>query len=223
MKRHALATSARFASLLLAGIALASCALQDAPALEGEGDVSGTPALIEIDLERMIYQQRYDPWEAASIFPDGKVMRHPPEGTVPRDRITFAPQVTDGVDDEGAYVDRVPYRLDRRALQRGQNRYDIFCAPCHGVAGDGVAQVAVAMSLRKPPTLVDAPIAAYPAGRLYQAIDVGYGLMRSYAADLTVEDRWAVVAYVQALQRARSTALDALPPAVRARALSELP
>ncbi|EYF06916.1 c-type cytochrome [Chondromyces apiculatus] len=211
--------------LLLGAVALAGgvagCALQDDPALEGEGDERGA-ARLEIDLERMIYQPRYDAWEPAAVFPDGKVMRHPPEGTVPRDRVTESALLSEGLTEEGGHAARVPITLSREVLRRGQQRYDIFCALCHGVAGDGVSEVARVMTQRPPPSLVEAPIAGYAPGRVYQVIDQGYGLMRSYAADLSITDRWAVVAYVQALQRARSVSLDALPAPVRERALSEL-
>lgn len=202
---------------------LGACTLADDPARPGEGDESAGPRLLEVDLERMIYQAKYDLWEACAYFPDGKVMREPPAGTVPHGEEDPGPAVTGGLTDAGDYVPRVPVELTMDVLRRGQDRFGVYCSPCHGVTGNGVSQVAKVMQLRPPPSLVEGRIADYPPGRIYHVIDHGYGLMRSYAADLPIMDRWAVVAYVQALQRARGVDLDTLPPALRARALSELP
>lgn len=202
---------------------LGACTLADDPAPPGEGDEGAGPRLLEVDLERMIYQARYDLWEACAYFPDGKVMREPPAGTVPHGEVDLGPAVTAGLTDVGDYVARVPLELTMDVLRRGQDRFGIYCSPCHGVTGNGVSQVAKVMQLRPPPSLVEGRVAEYPPGRIFQVIDNGYGLMRSYSADLPLMDRWAVVAYVQALQRARGVDLDALPPALRARALSELP
>ena len=209
---------------LLAILALGACSMSDAPP-EGEREGAETInlRLLELDLERMIYQSRYDLWEASAYFPDGKVMRHPPEGTVSRTEVVGQPALTQGIAADGDYVARIPVPLSMEMMKRGQERFGIYCAPCHGLMGDGDTHVARVMQLRPPPSLVEGAIALYPPGRIYQVIDQGYGLMRSYAADLPLMDRWAVIAYVQALQRAEGVALDSLPPPVRARALTELP
>ena len=168
-----------------------------------------------LSLERMIDQPRYDPYEDADIFEDGSAMQKPPEGTVSRERFLGPPEISAGRTAGGEWVSRVPVPIDRNALEWGEERFRIYCAACHGTAGDGRSPVAENMTLRKPPSLVEPPVRAYPPGRVYRAIAEGYGMMPSYADVLAVEDRWAVVAYVGALQIAHEVELDALPPELR--------
>jgi mono/diheme cytochrome c family protein len=175
----------------------------------------------DVDFNRMYEQPRYDEYEPSPYFANGAVMRHPPAGTVPRSRPMVSPDIGTGVRD-GVPVERVPIDVTGALLARGQNRYDIFCAPCHGVTGTSQTQVAENMRLRPPPPLVLPPVRDYPAGRIYRAVAQGYGLMRAYAAELPLADRWAVVAYVQALQLSQQVALDALPPALQMEAASWL-
>jgi hypothetical protein len=173
------------------------------------------------DFERMLVQDHYLPYEKSEFFADERELRTPPEGAIPRDEIVGDPALTTGVV-SGVYVDRTPLPLGRATLDRGHDRFDRFCAPCHGVAGDGVSRVARSMTLRKPPSLVDARARAFPPGRVFQVTTLGYGLMRSYAEDLEVADRWAVVAYLRALQRSAEVPLDSLPPRARGEAEKEL-
>lgn len=166
------------------------------------------------DYERMVNQHRYDPYEQSTFFEDGLIMRHPPAGTVRHDRVTGPPALTAGITD-GRFTDRIPLPVDAALVERGRNRFEIFCAPCHGLLGDGESQVAENMSLRPPPSLHIERIRAYPPGRIYHVIESGYGVMRSYAAELPLYERWAVVAYVQALQLSQRIELDRLPDALR--------
>jgi mono/diheme cytochrome c family protein len=168
----------------------------------------------DVDLERMLDQKRYDPYEPSEHFDDGMVMRTPPVGTVPRSRLMAPAPVIQGVQD-GKLVERIPVDMSPALVERGRNRYEIFCAPCHGVLGDSDNRVAASMTLRPPPSLHEPRLRDYPPGRVYQVITGGYGLMRSYAAELPVADRWAVVAYVQALQLSQYTELDRLPAELR--------
>jgi mono/diheme cytochrome c family protein len=173
------------------------------------------------DLERMIVQERYQTYDPCELFPDGRAMRTPPEDTVAHSPYEITPDIARGVVN-GAYVDRIPIPVTRELLARGQDRFQIYCATCHGIAGDGESWVARKMSLRKPPSLIDARVRSFPPGRIYQVIQEGYGLMRSYVEDLDQEDRWAVVGYVQALLVASAVPLSRIPPAQRARAEEEL-
>jgi mono/diheme cytochrome c family protein len=176
--------------------------------------------LIHLDLERMIDQRRYRSYQSCEFFPDDRAMRTPPEGTVERDRVIDA-AVAEGVVD-GNYLDHIPIEVDRGLVARGHDRFDTFCAPCHGVAGDGDSIVAANMQLRRPPSIVDASAQAFPAGYIFRVISGGYGVMRSYAEDLTIEERWAAVAYLRALQLRSGVPLAALPVALRQRAEVEL-
>jgi mono/diheme cytochrome c family protein len=108
-------------------------------------------------------------------------------------------------------------------VERGRRRFETFCAPCHGVLGDGRARVAANMTLRQPPSLVGERARSFAAGRIFQVITQGYGLMPRYSDEMpATDDRWAVVAYLRALQTSRGVAARSLPPALRARAEEEL-
>jgi mono/diheme cytochrome c family protein len=190
--------------------------------LLGLGGAACEGALPEPDFERMLSQRNYHAYEAAPMFADGRAMRQPPAGTVSRARRLGEPAFTAGVVG-GRYVDRVQVPIDRPLLERGRDRFDVFCAACHGLLGDGVSEVARRMALRKPPSLVTAPVTAFPPGRVYQVVTEGYGLMPSYGSELPDHDRWAVVAYLGALATSQSIGLDALPAEMRARARRALP
>lgn len=176
----------------------------------------------DLDLERMIQQPRYSSYEECPACPDGTIMMQPPLGSVARQPAAASPAVASGRNLDGTWVERIPIPLGRPVLERGRSRFDIFCAACHGRLANGLSQVAENMSLRLPPSLVEPPRSDYPAGRVYAAATEGYGLMRSYAAELSVADRWAVVAYVQALAISQSVPLAELPAAVREEARSWL-
>ncbi len=162
------------------------------------------------DLERMIEQPRYEPYAASSFFEDGSAMRTPPAGTVPRA--------------SGASRSTAPARppLERALLERGRERFDIYCAPCHGLDGTARTHVAVMMRLRPPPSLHEPRIRARDVAQLQRLIRTGYGLMPSYDALLTGTDEWAIAFYVQALWLSQRAPLDRLPPDLRERALRSL-
>ena len=189
------------------------------------GSMLGCDLLPPIDLQRMINQDKFTVWQHCPYFEDGSIMRTPPEGTLPRDVPFGDPPVNQGLVGD-AYVADVPIPVTRDLLVAGRVRFDAFCAPCHGLRGDGESIVALNMDLRRPPALAggSAAAATFPAGRIYQIIDQGYGLMRSYAEDLgSPEERWAVVAYLRALQLSHGVPLSSLPPAVRQEAERLLP
>jgi mono/diheme cytochrome c family protein len=175
----------------------------------------------DITWDRMIDQRRGKAYAASSFFADGKLMQAPPEGSVPADRTLGPSTLTEGRSGE-QYVSAVPIAVDRALLQRGRDRFETFCAACHGILGTGESSVAHNMELRRPASLVSDPVRSFPAGRVYQVISAGYGLMPSYAAELPIHDRWAVVAYLHALQRSQATALASLPAAMRRQAEEQL-
>jgi mono/diheme cytochrome c family protein len=168
----------------------------------------------QVDLNRMLDQHKYEAYEPNSFFDDGQSMRRPPAGTVRREAVLGPPELVSGRLN-GQYVETLPRPLDAALLERGQNRFRIFCQTCHGELGDGNSQVAENMKLRKPPSLHEERIRAYPAGRLYRVISEGYGLMPAYDEQLGIDDRWAVVAYVQALQLSQNARLSDLPENMR--------
>jgi mono/diheme cytochrome c family protein len=164
----------------------------------------------DLDLERMIDQPRYSTYEECDVCPERTIMLRPPDGTVARDQFLGPPELTRGVA-QGRFTARIPIEIDRELLARGKNRFDIFCAACHGRLGNGVSQVAENMTLRMPPDLLVAPYRDHPPGRVFAVISDGFGLMRSYAGELPLGDRWAVVAYLEALRLSQAIPLDDLP------------
>lgn len=182
----------------------------------------GCTMLPPINFQRMIEQQKFTTWQACDFFADGRAMRTPPEGTIPRDEPIGNPAVNQGTVGD-LYAADIPLPLTRELLTAGRARYETYCAPCHGLRGDGESWVAINMDLRRPPALAGADARALAPGRIYQVIDQGYGLMRSYAEDLiSPEERWAVVAYLRALQLSHGVPLASLPGAARTRAEEEL-
>ena len=107
-----------------------------------------------------------------------------------------------------------PPQLTRELLARGADRYTRFCAPCHGIEGDGESDVARAMARRRPPSLIDAAARSLPDDRILFVIGAGYGMMPSYGSALALPDRYAVMHYVRALQL-REVAYDEDPEAAR--------
>jgi mono/diheme cytochrome c family protein len=140
-------------------------------------------------------------------------MRSPPAGTVPFGEPP-APGVATGLGPDGRPLERAPIPVAAASLARGRARFEIYCAACHGLLGDGESQVAINMALRRPPSLH-----AYrdvPDGHIFRVVTDGFGLMPSYAAEIPLlEDRWAVVQYVRALQLSQHAALEQVPSEAR--------
>jgi mono/diheme cytochrome c family protein len=150
-------------------------------------------------LERMSEQPRYDVYQSSRFFGDGMAMRVPPAGTVPRDAV-LARQLATGRTTAGTYVAAVPLRVTPKLLQVGRSRFEIFCAACHGTGGFGGSVIASNLAERRPPSLRSAAVSSLPAGFFYEVISRGLGAMPSYAPELPVDQRWAVVAYLRQLQ-----------------------
>ncbi len=168
----------------------------------------------------MQQQQKEKPYRRNPFYADGLAMRTPPEGTLPREVPVALPLVTGG-GPAGKLLDRIPVPVTRQLVETGRKRYEIVCAACHGLLGDGQSAVARNMSLRPPPSLHQ--FRQFPDGWYYQVVSLGFGLMPSYAAELPVEERWAIVAYVRALQLSQAAALGQVPPAERRRLEEERP
>jgi mono/diheme cytochrome c family protein len=175
-------------------------------------------------------QPRAMRYRESDFYADGLTMQAPPPGTVPRERITQKPVLTTGRLPDGPfqangeplprYTATVPIPVTRDLLELGRKRFDITCATCHGPLGDGESIVAHQMALRPPPSLYK--YIDKPSGYFFEVMTKGFGMMASYAAELTVEERWAVVAYVRALQLSQNLPASELPPEGR-RALGAQP
>jgi mono/diheme cytochrome c family protein len=166
-------------------------------------------------LQRMEVQEKYQPYAANDLFADGRSMRTPPDGTIPREQLVGHPLITTGEIADGGPVAEVPVPITAELLKRGRHRYEIVCANCHGLVGNGDSMVADNMATRLPPSLV--VLTEKPAGFFYKAITQGYGLMPSFAGEIPMDERWAVVAYLKALQLSQNTPIQALPEDVQRR------
>ena len=186
--------------------------------------LSASACIDENILDQMADNQpKANRYRESKFFQDGLTMKAPPAGTVPRERITLNAPLTTGREPDGpiqsngeplpVYVKTVPVPVTRKLLDLGRKRYDITCGTCHGPLGDGESIVARQMALRPPPSLHR--YNEKPAGYFFEVATKGFGMMASYAAELTVEERWAVVAYIRALQLSQSTPAAELPAAVR--------
>lgn len=166
-------------------------------------------------------QEKLKAYRASDFFEDGRAMRPIQEGTVARGQLREDAHMFQGAVN-GAPATTLPagFVVDEAMLRRGQERYDIYCAPCHDRTGDGQGTVGTRLNV-KPPSFHDPRIKSLPIGKIYQAIAVGVNPpnMPSYAVQIDPADRWAIAAYVRALQKARDPAFDpatatgATPPA----------
>ena len=121
----------------------------------------------------------------------------------------------------GQEVDSFPTVVDRDMLDRGRQRFDIFCLPCHGFAGDGDG-IVVQRGFSPPPSFHTERLRQAPVGHFFVVMSSGFGAMPSYAAQIAEVDRWAIVAYIRALQLSQHATIDDVPPSER-RALEQTP
>lgn len=165
--------------------------------------------------QEMAKQPRYDPLEPSAFFADGRLARPRVEGTVAhgfahldehRSRGTIA----------GELADTLPVPLTRRLLRRGQERYDIYCSPCHDRIGNGRGMI-VRRGFSPPPSLHDERLRQAPIGHFFMVMTNGFGTMPDYAVQVPPDDRWAIAAYIRALQLSQYAALADLSEEERRR------
>lgn len=160
----------------------------------------------------MFYQERFNTQEANPFFEDGRSDRMPVPGTVARGLLREDAAFYEGRTEEGAYVESLPVELSREFILRGQDRYEVYCAVCHGSVGDGEGIIMVGDYGYTPaPTFHSSRIREIEDGYLYDVITRGVRTMPPYAHQLSVSDRWAVVAYLRALQRSQHATEEDLP------------
>ena len=106
----------------------------------------------------------------------------------------------------------MPFPATEEVLRRGQNRYSIYCTPCHSETGDGNGMI-VQRGYRRPPSYLDPKLLNAPIGHFYDVMTNGFGAMPDYAAQVTPHDRWAIAAYIRALQLSRQTKVADVPDA----------
>src|SRR6185436_14824196 len=139
--------------------------------------------------QKMANQPRYDPLESSDFFTDGMSARPRVPGTVARGELNTLPEVADGY----------PIAISHAVLDRGEQRYNIYCAPCHGRLGDGAGMIP-SRGYRRPPSFHTDTLRNATTGHYFDVITNGFGAMPSYAVQVPVKDRWAIIAYIRALQ-----------------------
>ena len=154
-------------------------------------------------------QPRYEAFEATDFFKDGLSARPPVAGTVARGQLN---------DDEHLYTGKVggalarsyPMPITRPFLDRGRERFDIYCTPCHGRLGLGDGMI-VQRGFKKPTSMHDERLRQEPPGYFFDVMTNGFGAMASYAAQVRPEDRWAIAAYIRVLQLSQNASIDDVP------------
>lgn len=159
-------------------------------------------------------QPKYKPQRASSFFRDGRAGRPPVEGTVYRTERLGEPAYTTGRIGPD-YVAALPVPVTVDLVTRGRQRYDIFCSPCHDRVGTGSGMI-VLRGYRKPPSLHIERLRTQPDGYFFDVITNGFGVMPNYAQQIPVADRWAITAYIRALQLSQSATIADVPEAERA-------
>jgi mono/diheme cytochrome c family protein len=172
--------------------------------------------------QKMAQQPKYHwPDMPSDFFPDGRATRPIEPDTVARgqlreDALRFTGQTAPGKPDAPAYATEFPYPVTPAMLSRGRERFNIYCAVCHGRTGYGDGQV-VQRGYLKPPSYHDQRLRDMPVGRFYEVITRGFGGMPDYAEQIPTDDRWAIIAYIRALQLSQNVPAGELPEAERSK------
>ena len=161
----------------------------------------------------MHVQPKYKPLDSSNFFSDGRSERPEVPGTVAHghlhtDELLYTGRVN------GEIADAFPFPITRPVLERGRERYNIYCSPCHDYTGSGNGLV-VQRGFPPPPSYHIDRLMKAPAGHFFDVMTNGFGMMYSYASRVTPEDRWAIVAYIRALQLSQHATLQDVPPQER--------
>lgn len=161
-------------------------------------------------------QPKYTPLGRSWFFPDGRASRPIPAGTIAVDEVNLDPARDTGMVN-GQFISSIPIKITSDLLLRGQERFNIYCSSCHARTGFGNGMIA-ARGFERPSNLNGRRVRNAPPGYLYQVIVKGYGAMASYAYQIkSSRDRWAIIAYVRALELSREATLDDVPPSERSK------
>lgn len=155
-------------------------------------------------------QPRYDPLEPSAFFADGASARPRVADTVARGQLRLDDHLYTGRIDN-RFAQSFPFTVTLQTLERGRERYDIFCGPCHGLAGNGDG-VIIGYGMREPNSFHDPDVRDQPHGYYFAIITNGTRIMPRYDAQIAPEDRWAIVAYIRALQLSQNVDVSQLSP-----------
>jgi mono/diheme cytochrome c family protein len=165
--------------------------------------------------QKMANQPKYDPLEPSDFFADGMSARPRIPGTVARGELDIYSFMATGKID-GQDGDGFPMPVTMAVMTRGEERFNIYCSECHGKVGDGNGMIP-ARGYRRPPSYHTEALRNAKTGHFFDVMTNGFGSMPSYAAQVPVEDRWAIIAYIRALQISQNATINDLPPDMRAK------
>jgi hypothetical protein len=157
---------------------------------------------------------RYEPLEASTFFTDGRSARLFVANTVARGTLYEDTHLYEGKID-GQLADTFPMPVTTDVMERGRERFNVFCAPCHGRTGQGNG-VVVQRGFRAPPSYHEDRLRNAPVGYFFDVMTHGFGAMSDYASQVPVPDRWAIAAYIRALQFSQNASVDDVPADRRA-------
>jgi len=155
-------------------------------------------------------QPKYKPLAVSSFFADGRSARPIPPGTVAMNELDDTDSFHTGSNATGDFLESIPLPITTALLRRGEQRFDIFCSPCHDRLGTGHGMVAQ-RGFQIPKDLDSDRIRQEPPGYIFQVISNGYGAMPDHRDQIAVRDRWAIVAYLRALELSRNARLTDVP------------
>ncbi len=168
-------------------------------------------------------QPKYKPLGETKFFSDNRQSRPNLPGTIARGDLRdgdseFYTGKSTKLNKDGKFddVDVLPISVDKELLQRGQQRFDVFCSPCHGRLGNGLGMI-VRRGFKQPPSYHIERLRTAPVGHFYDVMTNGYGAMYSYSAQTTPRDRWAIAAYIRVLQYSESQKVDTLSAEAKAK------
>jgi len=165
--------------------------------------------------QAMYNQPKYEPFEKSDFFADGRANRLPVPGTVAQGDIATNPHLSEGRVN-GNIASTYPFEITRDVLNRGKARFQIYCTPCHNQSGDGLGMV-VKRGFMQPPSLHIERLRKVPVGHFFNVITNGIGNMSAYNVQIPPEDRWAITAYVRALQFSQNARESDVPAPMRAK------
>jgi len=166
---------------------------------------------------RAMYDQpRYEPLEASKTFANGQSAREPVAGTVARGTLREDRHYYTGMEGDSVFTANFPFEVTMEVLERGRERFNIYCSPCHDRLGTGRGMV-VRRGYKQPTSYHDDRLRRQPAGYFFDIITNGFATMPSYARQIPVQDRWAIVAYIRALQLSQYARVSELPGAMQQR------
>lgn len=160
-------------------------------------------------------QPKYKPLAGTEFFGDGRASRPAIADTVARGQLHLNEARYTGKSSDGKDVAAIPIQITRADITRGQDRFNIYCTPCHGRLGDGHGMI-VQRGLRQPPSYHDERLVNAPVGHFFDVMTNGYGSMYSYASRVAVDDRWRIAAYIRALQLSQNAPPDLQQQAINA-------